>query len=180
MQFQNQTKCQSRRVYRLTRRANRSCEKGIGLIPGTKVHTEYNGKIDVNIIDFKGRCTVTTRAIIPDHLPPILLRTSPYRNCTLSELKPYFALKGKCNGAYRTFLSKWLRLPRLQCLFHKRKVRWRVLGAGPRLNYRSFLFGKSYVPSHIAMFIFSPREGTMRPSLLTIPLVAPSYLGGIS
>lgn len=162
----------------MTRRANRSCEKGIGLIPGTKVHTEYNGRIDVNIIDFKGRYTV--RAIIPVHLPqscfaPLRTGTALSLNCNFTSL-----YKEGCNGTHRTFLSKLLRLPRLQCLFHKGKVRWRVLGAGPGLYYRSFLFGRSYVPSHITIFISSPREGTMRPSLLTIPLVAPSYLGSIS
>lgn len=106
----------------MTRRVNRTCEKDIGLTPGIKVHAKYNGRIKFNIIDFKGRHPVTIRAIIPVHIPPIWLRTSLYRNCTLTELQPYFALKRRCNGADRTFLSKWLHLPRLQYLFYKRKV----------------------------------------------------------
>lgn len=55
------------------------------LILGNKVRSGYNRRIEVNKIDFKGRYTVmlsvTIRAMIPVHIP-ILLRPSPYSNCT--------------------------------------------------------------------------------------------------
>lgn len=120
---------------------------------------------------------ITIRAMIPIHMYIANLAYCPLHIViTLpTDCNVYSALGGRHNCTCRSFLFRWLRLPKVadyDAYFTKKEG---AMAAGGQGHYRSFLFENPCLPIPIAVFIPFPRKGAMRPFLLqTIPVVAPS------